>query len=98
MKNRKDSINNTIGYRLILCLMYFLSLTNPSMAKSALIDGLTYTVMDSVKQTVCVTANCHYVTEKNIIIPEKMVKVKNFDFLEIFWYYIFKEIENKKEF
>ena len=72
MKNRKDTINNTICYRLISCLMLFMLLTNPSMAKSALIDGLTYTVMDSVKQTVCVTANCHYVTEKNIIKPEKV--------------------------
>lgn len=71
MKNRKDTINNTICYRLISCQMLFMLLTNPSMAKSVLIDGLTYTVMDSVKQTVCVTANCHYVTEKILLYQKK---------------------------
>lgn len=42
------------------------------MTNAFVVDGLTYTVLDSLKQTVSVTADCHYVTESNIIIPEKV--------------------------
>ena len=72
MKNRKETKDNLMRYSLLSWLMSFMLFANPSIANAFIVDGLTYTVLDSLKQTVSVTAECYYVTEANIIIPEKV--------------------------